>query len=80
MPTTVGCARASERMMRPSARPSGRTADFDEDAVAVHGRSDGMRRNEDIAGEARLETGIERRGVGNHEAEAVAMHGEAADE
>ena len=54
--------------------------DFDENAVAVHGGTDGVRRNEDIAGEAGLETGIERRGFGNHEAEAVAMHGQAADE
>ncbi len=39
-----------------------------------------MRRNEDIAGEAGLETRIERSGFGNHEAEAVAMHGQAADQ
>ena len=54
--------------------------DFDQDAVAVHGGSGGVRRNEDIAGEASLETVIERSGFGNHEAEAVAMHGQAADE
>ena len=39
-----------------------------------------MRRNEDIAGEADLQTGIERSGFGNHEAEAVTMHGQAAYE
>ena len=54
--------------------------DFDQYAVAVHGGSDGVRRNEDIAGEASFQTGIERSGFGNHEAEAVAMHGQAADE
>src|SRR6202521_4110296 len=53
--------------------------DFDQDAVAVHGGSDRMRSNEDIAGEASFQTSIERSGVGNHEAEAVAMHGQAAD-
>ena len=54
--------------------------DFDQDAVSVHGRPDGVRRDEDIAGEAGLEIRIERSGFGNHEAEAVAMHGQAADE
>ena len=54
--------------------------DFDQDAVAVHGGSDGGRRNEDIAGKASLQIGIERIGFGNYEAEAVAMHGEAADQ
>ncbi len=49
--------------------------DFDQDAVTVHGGCGGVRRNEDIAGETGLQTGIERSGVGNHEAEAVAMHG-----
>jgi len=54
--------------------------DFDQDAVAMHGRSNGGRRNEDIAGEASLQMGIERISFGNYEAEAVAMHGQAADE
>ncbi len=54
-------------------------ADFDQDTVAVHGRSGGVRSNEYIAGEAGLQIGIERSGVGNHEAEAVAMHRQAAD-
>src|SRR6266404_444373 len=53
--------------------------DFDQDAVALHGGADGVRSNEDIAGETGLQMGIERSGVGNHEAEAVAMHGQAAD-
>jgi hypothetical protein len=67
--------------MRPSARPSGRTArNFDEHAIAVHRRSDGVRGNEDIAGEARFQAGIERVGFRDDEAVAVAMHGEAADE
>ncbi len=54
--------------------------DFDEDTVAVHGGSDGVRRNEDIAGEVGLKIRIERSGFGDDEAEAVAMHGQAADE
>ena len=45
----------------------------------MHGGSDGVRSDEDIAGETGLQIGIERSGVGNHEAEAVAMHGQAAD-
>jgi hypothetical protein len=53
---------------------------FDEDAIAVHGGSDGVRGNEDVAGEARFQIGIERVGFGDDEAIAVAMHGEAADE
>ena len=55
-------------------------ADFDEDAVAVHGRADGMWRNKDVAGQTGLETRIERSGFRDHEAEAVAMHGQAANE
>ena len=39
-----------------------------------------MGRNEDIAGQAGLQTGIERSDFGNHEAEAVAMHGQAANQ
>ncbi len=54
--------------------------DFDKNAVAVHGGADGVRRNEDIAVEAGFEIRIERRGFGNHKAEAVAMHGQASDE
>src|ERR1019366_2140811 len=53
--------------------------DFDQDAVAVHGGSDGGRRNEDIAGKASLQISIERIGFGNDKAETVAMHGQAAD-
>src|ERR1039458_9834827 len=70
------CARGRGRDAPATAAEDG--GDFDEDAVAVHGGSGGVRRNEDIAGEAGLETGIERSGFGNHEAEAVAMHGQAA--
>src|SRR6266849_6375818 len=53
--------------------------DFDQDAVAVHGGSGGVRSNENIAGETGFQIGIERSGVGDDEAEAVAMHGQTAD-
>ena len=38
-----------------------------------------MRSDEDIAGETGFQIGVERSGVGYHEAEAIAMHGQAAD-
>ena len=53
--------------------------DFHQYAVAVHGGSDGVWCNENVASEASFETFVERRGFGDHEAKAVAMHGEAAD-
>ena len=52
---------------------------FDEDAVSVHGRAGGVGRNKDVSGEAGLEAIVEGDGFGDDEAEAVAMHGEAAD-
>ncbi len=66
--------------MRPSARPSGRIGhDVDQHAVAVHGIPDGVGRDENIARETRLERRAERTRIGDHEAEAVAVHGEAPD-
>ncbi len=70
---------------RPDDAPFGATVgadggDIDQHAVPMHGRADGMRRDEDVAGEASLEIGIKRRSFGDHEAKAVAVHGEAADE
>src|ERR1700728_536115 len=54
--------------------------DIDQHAIAVHGIADGVRRDENIAHEARLERRTQRTGVGDDEAEAVAVHGEAADD
>ncbi len=52
--------------------------DVHEHHVSVHGVADLVRRNEDVAGDALLELCGERFGVGNDEAEAVAVHGEAS--
>ena len=44
----------------------------------MHGIADEVRRDEDVAGEARLERGVQGFCVGNDEPEAVAMHRKAA--
>jgi hypothetical protein len=54
--------------------------DLDQDAIAVHGRADEGRRDEDIAGKARLQIGIEGIRFGDDETVAIAMHAEASDE
>ena len=67
--------------MRPfSAAIGAKRSYFNEHTIAVHGRASGVGRNKNIAGQARFEIRIERGGVGNHEAEAIAMHAEAADQ
>ena len=47
--------------------------DLDQHAIAMHGRTNGMRRDENVAGQSRLQIGGSRSQVGNHEPEAVAM-------
>ena len=60
--------------MRPSARPSSRlAAKFHQHLVAVHGRTDGLRADEDVAVDR---AALAR--VGDDEAVAVAMHGQAS--
>jgi hypothetical protein len=54
--------------------------DFDQYAVAMHRGCNGMRRNKDISGQAGFKAVIERESFGNHEAVAVAMHRQAADQ
>src|SRR5271170_2281529 len=61
-----------------SIRPDG--SNLDQHPVAVHGRPSSVWRNENIACEPAFETCIERSGFGNHEAEAIAMHRQTADE
>ena len=53
--------------------------DFNDHAIAMHRRSNGMRRDKDVSGQTGLERGIKRVGFGDDEAVAVAMHGQAAD-
>ena len=47
------------------------------DHVSVHRRTDLVRRDEDVSGKFRFQL-TERFGIGNDEAEAVAVHGEAS--
>ena len=51
-------------------------SDFDQDLIAVHGGADLVRGDEDVAGESGFQGGAQRFGVGDDEAEAVAVHGE----
>src|SRR6266576_5412930 len=70
--------RANDAAFGAAVRPKSR--DLDQHLVSMHRRSHRRRRNEYIAGKTRLETGIKSRSVGNHEAEAVAMHAQTSDE
>ena len=54
--------------------------DVDQHEVSVHGVADEVRGNEDVPGELGLEGRAQRLGVGNDEAEAVAVHGEASSD
>ena len=54
------------------------SGDFDQHAIAVHRRTDGRRRDENISGQASLQAFIEQARVGYDKAEAVAMHAQAA--
>ena len=76
-----GGVSASEHAENAAFRPAivAQGGDFDQHAVAVHGRADRRGRNEDIAREHSLQTRIQRLGVGNYKAIAVAVHGEAAN-
>ena len=81
MPTTVGWARESGAKDAAFGTAIGTDGgDFDQNAVAVHRGADGVRRDEDIASQAGFQTSVERSGFGNREAEAVAMHGQPADQ
>ncbi len=51
-------------------------ADLDDHAIAVHGRSHGRRRNEDVSHQSCLQARLERIGFRNYKTEAVAMHGQ----
>jgi hypothetical protein len=50
--------------------------DFNQNEVAVHGGTNGWRRDKDIAGEPGFQRLIEGSGVGSDKAEAIAMHTE----
>ncbi len=51
----------------------------DQHAVAMHGVSDGVRRDEDIPRQSRLKRRTQRTRLGDDEAESVAVHAEASD-
>src|SRR5260370_26599016 len=79
---------ADHRRMRPHHRPHDAAFgaaigtsgdDVYQHAITVHGIADGVRRNENIPYETRLERRAERTCVWNYEAEAVAVHGDAPD-
>ncbi len=54
-------------------------ADFDQHQVPVHGRTDSWRRDKDVPGELGFQRLLERSGVGNDKAKAIAMHAELTD-
>src|SRR5260370_14421484 len=53
-------------------------ANVDQDLIAVHGVPELMGRDKDVANQPRFERWADRIGVGNDEAEAIAVHGQTA--
>ena len=54
-------------------------ADLNQHAVAVHGRSNSRRWNENVSSQARFQTCVKRTGVGNDEAKTVAVHAQPSN-
>ena len=54
------------------------SGDLDQHAIAVHGRTNRRRRNENISAEPGFQAFIERAGIGYHKAKAVAVHAQLA--
>src|SRR2546429_6054695 len=54
------------------------SGNLDQHAIAVHGRTNRRRRNENISAEPGFQAFIERAGIGYHKAKAVAVHAQLA--